>query len=161
MRVLGLLIVFSTVGVVAGCGNSSSDDAKVEAVKKGIYVSAADCAENGFLEYDVCDELIEKAIRVHKSQSPTYETLPACEAKEGGANKCERALDSKFRARLLAFELANGRLPSSKPLYPALKGEAGFRDLDGAVVLERDFEVPFSPQAVAAFEVYADKRKRR
>ena len=159
MRVLDLIVLFGAAVLVAGCGGGSSDESKSKAsaegaIPKGIYVSAGDCADSGFLEYDVCDEQVEKAIVVHNTESPAYTSLAECEAKEGD-DRCERALDSKFRARLLAFEITGGESPTAKPLYPGRKGEAGFRDLGGAIILHKDFEVPFSPQAVAAFQPYA------
>ncbi|MBU2582607.1 MAG: DUF1190 domain-containing protein [Alphaproteobacteria bacterium] len=141
---------------LAGCGGDSG--AKVGNGPKGVFISTQDCGGAPKFEIDHCANAIRAAIQVHNNDAPTYDSERVCEAKE---RSCERTLNDLYRPRLLGFYVElpeegvpNGE-PTAKPLYAAVKGEKGFRAIDGKVYLEADLTLDFSRNAVAAYKAHS------
>ena len=147
-----LVVLVAAVSVaLSGCGGSSSSTATSEPVVKGIYTTAADCADSGKLTYEQCSDLITAAVDAHEKDAPTYSELRFCEAKEG-ESKCEFTANQKIRPKLLAFLVTVSDPPVAIPLYAHSKGESGFRDLAGNTYMHANEELVFSEHAVTVFE---------
>lgn len=144
---------------VAGCGGSKSSGGGATTVPKGIYTTAADCADSGKLTYEQCSDLISKAVDTHEKDAPTYSELRFCEAKEGDG-KCEFTANQKIRPKLLAFLVTVSDPPQAIPLYAHSKGEPGFRDLAGGTYMHANEELVFSEHAVTVFEKNGKKKRR-
>lgn len=107
-------------------------------MEKAIYMSAADCADGGKLNADVCSILIERAVAQHEKTSPTFKSLRSCE-EASGADRCTRDANGSYRMRLQAFMFEiGGAQPIATPLYPALQGNVGFRDAKKQLVAAID-----------------------
>lgn len=143
--------------MLGGCGGSGSSDGPK--IPKGIYTTAADCAEAGKLTYEQCSDLIYAAIDKHEAEAPTYSELRFCEAKEG-EGKCEFTANQKIRPKLMAFLVTASEPPQAVPLYATPKGEPGFRDLGGSTYLHSNEELVFSEHAVTVFERNGQKKRR-
>lgn len=144
---------------LAGCGGGGGSSSTTAKVPKGIYTTAADCADGGKLTYEQCSDLIYAAIDKHEAEAPTYSELRFCEAKEG-EGKCEFTASQKIRPKLLAFLVTASEPPQAIPLYATPKGEPGFRDLAGNTYLHSNEELVFSEHAVTVFERNEKKRFR-
>lgn len=142
---------------LAACGNTTAP--KVEAAK-AIYTSSTDCADGGKLTYEQCVEAMSAAVTAHEKSAPKYTSLKRCEEKEG-AGKCENAEDGQFRPKLLAFFVVASTPPVATPLYPATKGEPGFRSADNRLYLEKDETITFSEHAQTLYEAHLDKRFKK
>ncbi len=143
--------------MLAGCGGSGGSTGPK--VPKGVYTTAADCAEAGKLTYEQCSDLIYAAIDKHEAEAPTYSELRFCESKEG-EGKCEFTANQKIRPKLQAFLVTVSEPPQAIPLYATPKGEPGFRDLGGTTYLHSNEELVFSEHAVTVFERNEKKRFR-
>lgn len=142
---------------LAGCGGGGSKSAGPKAWK-GIFTTAADCGDSGKLSYEECSDAMARAVADHESTAPTYGELRFCEAKEG-AGKCESSAHGKYRTRLLAFLLTEGKPPKAVALYPPPKGKAGFRDSGGNLYTVDSEELTFSEHAQTMFETHATKKR--
>ena len=67
----------------------------------------------------------------------------------------ERTDTKSFRPRLMAFLVRMTDPPAAWPLYPTIKGEAGFRTGDNTILLSEDESLTFSRPALAAAELHA------
>ena len=159
-RGYGVMLIAAALG---GCGGSAP--VKGPASEQVIFTSAADCAASGKVKPEQCTQALETALKQHLAGSPVYKTLDLCEAKEG-VEKCERMDAKAYRPRLTAVvasaaaaadAAATGATLVGTPLYLTMAGEAGFRKLDQSLLLVDGDLMVFSPQAVAAAELYAVK----
>ncbi|MEW5964885.1 MAG: DUF1190 domain-containing protein [Pseudomonadota bacterium] len=142
---------------LAACGNAA---APKEEAAKAIYTGSADCAEGGKLSYEQCAEAMSAAVSEHEKSAPHYPSLKRCEEKEG-SGKCENTETGQYRPKLLAFFVVASQPPVATPLYPASKGEPGFRGADNRLYLEKDHTITFSEHAQTLFEVHLDKRFKK
>jgi hypothetical protein len=142
---------------LAACGNAS---APKEEAAKAIYTGAGDCADGGKLSYEQCAEAMNLAVTEHEKTAPNYSSLKRCEEKEG-SGKCENAENGQFRPKLLAFFVVASQPPVATPLYPATKGEPGFRTASNKLYLEKDHTITFSEHAQTLFEAHLDKRHKK
>ncbi len=127
LRFPPLLLVLAATAVLSGCGKSENKAAKIE-TEKAIYMSAADCADGGKVAADMCAALIDKAVKMHEVQAPTFKSLTSCE-KESGPERCERSGTNLYRMRLQAFMFEIiGKQAMATPLYPSADAKIGFRD---------------------------------
>lgn len=138
----------------AGCGGGGPVSSMTG--PKGIFTNTHDCASHKDFEFKQCSQAIRAAIKLHNDDSPVYDSLRICEAKE---RSCERTLNQKYRPRLLGFIVEldeNGEKdPVGRPLYAAVRGEKGLRDIYSTVYLETDLTLEFSPSAVAAYKLHS------
>jgi hypothetical protein len=161
IRVLAPIALLSIA--LAGCGGSDAQP-KPKAgapVEKSIFVSVVDCEASGKFKTEDCEKGIEKAIRMHEKQAPSYKSEGSCEEKEG-AGKCERLDERVFRPRLAAFLFDNTEPPTAKPLYLTLDGGQGFRGAEAKeVFLAKNDDLIFSKSASDLFELHGKKGKKK
>ncbi len=152
-----ILIALSVVAALGltGCGKSTKSSGPVE--WKGIFTTAADCADAGKLSYDECSDAMARAVTDHESNAQTYSELRFCEAKEG-PGRCEFG-SGKYRSRLLAFLVTEGKPPKAVALYPPAKGRTGFRDSGGTLYTTDNEQLTFSEHAQTMFETHATKKR--
>ncbi len=154
---VALLCLAALAPLLSGCGQSPG--AEGDGAKRGIYTSAADCADGGRLTIEACARIIEAAVVEHEATAPSYSSLKSCETAEG-TERCERAASGRYRPRLLAFLVVASNPPVAHPLYATQKGEAGFRTGDRKNLLASDETLSFSRHAVAAYEANVGTGKR-
>lgn len=145
---------------LSGCGKSSAVATGKEDWK-GVFTTAADCADSGKLSYDECADAMAAAVVDHEKNAPTYRSLTSCAAKEGDG-RCENAVNGQYRPRLLAFLLtttAKSATATAVPLYPPPKGKAGFRDTASNLYTTDNDQIVFSEHAQTMFETHAKKKK--
>lgn len=147
-------VVLLTLALTA-CGGSSPPQQQgkaAKAVEKAIYISAADCADAGKLNPDVCSALIERTVKEHVKTAQVFKGLRSCE-EASGPDRCERDADGNYRMRLQAFMFELGPQPIVTPLYPSAEGKVGFRDAKKKPVDARDDNLLVSQQSLQiAFE---------
>lgn len=133
---------------LSACGKSEDKAAAKVQTEKAVYMSAADCADGGKLSADVCAALIERAVKMHETQSQTFKSARACED-ASGFDRCERLADGSYRMRLQAFmfEIV-GPQGQATPLYPSIDGKVGFRDAAKKPVDARDDNLIVSQAAL-------------
>lgn len=138
---------------LAGCGGSAPPKKAEKPVEKAIFMSAADCADSGKLNADICSTLIERAVREHEKTAQTFKGLRSCE-EASGVDRCERDAEGAYRMRLQAFMFEiGGPQPVVTPLYPSIEGKVGFRDAKKKPVDARDDNLIVSQQSLQlAFE---------
>ncbi len=139
---------------VAGCGGGGPTS--TVSGPKGIFTNTHDCANHKDFKFKQCSQAIRAAIKLHNEKSTVYDSKRICEAKE---RSCERTLNQKFRPRLLGFivelDEKGEQEPAGRPLYAAVRGEKGLRDIYNTVYLEADLSLEFSPSAVAAYKTHS------
>lgn len=141
---------------LAGCGGESA--ATHGGGPRGIFTSSQDCGSAPKFDIKQCSAAIRAAIQVHNNDAPTYDSKRICISKE---RSCERTLNDMYRSRLLGFyvelpeEGVKNAHPTAKPLYAAVRGQKGFRALDGTIYLETDVTIDFSRSAVAAYRSHS------
>ncbi|MBL8565249.1 MAG: DUF1190 domain-containing protein [Hyphomicrobiaceae bacterium] len=157
MARLSTLIGLSVVAALGltGCGKSTKSSGPVD--WKGVFTTATDCADAGKLSYDECSDAMARAVADHESNATTYSELRFCEAKEG-PGRCEFG-SGKYRSRLLAFLVTEGKPPKAMPLYPPAKGKTGFRDSGGTLYTTDNEQLTFSEHAQTMFETHATKKR--
>jgi hypothetical protein len=147
--------ILLAAAALAGCGNGGGAKTAAPAAQseRFVFISAKDCAESGRLKLQQCGDAIDAAIAAHLATAPTYVSLRACEATEGG-DRCERTDNKAYRPRLVAFLFnITGDAVKADPLYPPPGTEAGLRQTDKKkIVLTTDDAVTYSPLALAAYE---------
>jgi len=153
------LAVLAAALALAGCGKSQKTAAKVD-VKQVVVTSAADCADNAGLTYDVCTELIAAAVAEHEKSAPTHKSQEACEKAEG-ADRCERLDERDYRPRLTAFKIAMTEKPTAAPLYPTKNTTPGFRTASNSDVLTDADAFTFTKSAVDAADLYRSVKKQK
>lgn len=122
------LFALAAALALAGCGGSAEEKpAAAAAVEKAIYISSADCADAGKIKADDCDALIEKAVKLHEKNAPSFKSLRSCE-EAAGLERCENDVTGTYRMRLQAFLVSFGKAIIAAPLYPSADGKIGFRD---------------------------------
>jgi hypothetical protein len=135
---------------LAGCG--ASEAPKKPAAKapdrQGIFISTNDCADAGIISSEMCGKAVDAAVRQHETKTAAYSTIGQCEKAEG-KDRCTRASDGKFRARLQAFLITLGTPATGAPLYPGSKKTIGFRGSDKKVVNATDDTLIVSSAAMA------------
>lgn len=141
---------------LAACGGSAPPDKKAEGpkpVEKAIFMSAADCADSGKLNPDICSTLIERTVREHEKTAQTFKGIRSCE-EFAGIDRCEKDAEGNYRMRLQAFMFEiGGPQPVVTPLYPSIEGKVGFRDAKKKAVDARDDNLIVSQQSLQiAFE---------
>jgi len=151
---LAVLSLMTGVLALAGCG--ASEPQSDTPIERGVFTSATDCAEGGKRTLEQCSAAITAAVAEHERAAATYPSLKSCETAEG-ADKCERTDTKSFRPRLMAFLVRMTDPPAAWPLYPTIKGEAGFRTGDNTILLSEDESLTFSRPALAAAELHAGK----
>lgn len=141
---------------LAGCGKAEKK--VVVDTKQFVVTSAVDCADNAGLSYEVCAEIIAKAVDHHEKSAASFTTLAACEKGEG-AGKCERIDERAFRPRLTAFHLTLSEPPVAAPLYPTKSAAVGFRTAGNADMLTDNEGYTFTKSASDAAELYKSNKK--
>ena len=127
MRPAPFLALAAALALV-GCGGSAEEKpAAAATVDKDIYISSADCADGGKVKAEECDALIEKAVKLHEKNAPSFKSLRSCE-EAAGIERCENDVTGTYRMRLQAFLVSFGKPITAAPLYPSVGGKIGFRD---------------------------------
>ncbi len=121
------LLALAAALALAGCGGKAEEKPVAAAVDKAIYISSADCADGGKLPAEECDVLIEKAVKLHEKNAPSFKSLRSCE-EAAGLERCENDVTGTYRMRLQAFQISFGKPITAAPLYPSAGGKIGFRD---------------------------------
>jgi hypothetical protein len=148
-------VVLLTLALTA-CGGSAPPQQQGQGAKpieKAIYTSAADCADAGKLNPDICSVLIERTVKDHVKTAQVFKGLRSCE-EASGIDRCERDAEGNYRMRLQAFLFEiGGPQPVVTPLYPSAEGKVGFRDAKKKPVDARDDNLLVSQQSLqVAFE---------
>lgn len=145
------VVVLLAASVLAGCGKSgpAQNGAGAPPAEKAIYMSAADCANGGKLNADVCSALIDRAVKIHEQTSERFKGLRSCE-EASGPDRCERDMNGTYRMRLQSFlfEFGAGMPPNATPLYPSIEGKVGFRDPKKKLVAALDDNMIVSQQSL-------------
>lgn len=122
------LLALAAILALAGCGGKTEEKPVAgAAVDKAIYLSAADCADAGKVPGEECDALIDKAVKLHEKNAPSFKSLRSCE-EAAGLERCENDVTGTYRMRLQAFLITFGKPIAAAPLYPSVGGKVGFRD---------------------------------
>jgi uncharacterized protein YgiB involved in biofilm formation len=143
---------------LAGCGNN--DSAAQAEIKRYIVVSAVDCADNAGMEFDKCVGLLQSAVAQHDSTAKTYPKLEACETAEG-ENRCERAGEKSYRARVTAFQITVSEKPSAIPLYAPTTDKAGLRTASNTEILPDAETFTFTESAADASHLFFKEEKKK
>lgn len=158
-----VILFFALAAAVSlsGCGKSENKAAAKIVSEKAIYMSAADCADGGKLKAEVCAALIEKAVKMHEAQAPTFKSLASCE-KESGVDRCERTSTAQYRMRLQAFMFEIiGPQAQATPLYPSADAKIGFRDAAKKPVDAKDDNIIVSQASLTLAHENAKIGKKR
>ena len=138
LRSAPLLFALAAALGLSGCGKSEDKVASKIETEKAIYMSSADCTDGGKVAADMCAVLIDRAVKMHEAQAPTFKSLRSCET-DAGVDRCERTGKELYRMRLQAFlfEII-GKQAMATPLYPSADAKIGFRDAAKKAVDARD-----------------------
>jgi len=148
MRTIALFGILSAAAALAGCGNSATEVAPKAKAETGIFISSEDCATRQKLTIDECGQAIDRAVALHQSRAPSYNSLTACASVEG-PDRCAKGVDGKYQPNVQAFLVTFGQPPSAVPLYATSDGSAGFKGLDKKNVGLKDDGNTFSESAEA------------
>lgn len=153
-------VIAAAALALAGCGESQPA-VQIE-TKRFIVVSAVDCADNAGLEYDRCAELLQAAVAQHDKAAPTYPKFEACEAAEG-VDRCERAGERSYRARVAAFQITVAEKTVAIPLYAPTTDTSGLRTAANDQILPDAEAITFTESAadVSHFYFKEDPNERR
>lgn len=136
---------------LSGCGDAT-EAPKIE-TKRYIVVSAIDCADNTGIEFEQCVKLLQAAVVQHDTAAATYPKIEACEKTEG-ENRCERAGEKSYRARVTAFQITVGAKTSAVPLYAPATDKAGLRTASNEEILPDAENYVFTQSANDAGHFY-------
>ena len=139
-------LILACAGLLSGCGQAEPPKAGPPP-ERGIFISAADCAESGKLSADLCAQAVDAAVAMHEQQAPIYPTLRQCQAKEG-PERCDKTVEGQYRAKLQAFFVTMSNPPAGLPLYPSSAGVIGFRNATRQAVDARDESINVSVAAL-------------
>lgn len=152
-----ILLAVSSLMVV-GCGQApAKKQGAAGGADRMVFASLDDCIDSKRLEADVCDRIVENAIKQHERTAKKYRTIEACEKGEG-ADRCERTATNEFMPRPVAFLVTFGKNASAQPMYAGAKGANVFRHASGTVGPEGD--VPMSERAKDRLEDLKPSRRR-
>jgi len=129
MRTIALFGMLFAAVTLAGCGNSATAVQPKTKVETGVFISSGDCAGVQKLTIDQCGQAIDKAVALHRSRAPSYNSLNACAAAEG-PDRCAKGVDGKYQPNIQAFLVTFGQPPSALPLYATSDGSLAFKGLD-------------------------------
>jgi hypothetical protein len=159
-NLLASLTIAATALALSGCGGDQPVEAAAKApTERHIFVSAVDCEASGKFALEDCEKAIDRAIRGHDKQAPSYKSVGTCEETEG-LDKCERVGEKAYRPRLAAYVFDNAKPPAAKPLYLTLDGAFGFRTAEKEALLTKDDNLVFSKSARDLAELHAGKKKK-
>ena len=153
LRPLAMLLTFAAL--LGGCGQAEAPKAPPPPPERGIFISASDCAENGILSAELCGQAVDKAVSIHEQAAPSYKSLRQCTAAEG-PDRCSKAVDGSYRARLQAFFITMSNPPDAIPLYPSTANAVGFRSAGRQAVDATDENIHVS---IAALTVANENAK--
>lgn len=148
MRTIALFGTLSAAVALAGCGNSAALTSPKAQAETGIFISSGDCAYRQKLTIDECGQAIDKAVALHQSRAPSYNSLSACAAAEG-PDRCAKGVDGNYQPKLQAFLITFSQPPSAMPLYATSDGSSGFKGLDKQNFGLKDERNTFSESAEA------------
>ena len=158
-RIFGVLLTLAAVTALGACSRAPAvpKTPPPPPAPKGIFISTNDCAATGKLTGDECGKAIDGAIAMHQRLARAYKSLTKCAASEG-EDRCDKAVDGMYRARLQAFFVTLSKPPSAEPLYPPKKKPdvAAFRSATQPSISARDEELMVSPAALSI--AYANSR---
>ena len=149
MSKLAIATTVITAVLLGACGGSAPPKSATPAkpVERGVYISAADCAEGGMLTAEKCEKVVDEAVAHHETDAPIFKTIRQCEVATG-AERCDKTVDGQARPRLQAFFVVMSDPPAAVPLYPTPKNEIGFRSPSKQIINALDDTLHVSAAAV-------------